>query len=165
MKKSVLLLVVACLSLLSCSKNDPDTPAEQKSTPAVVFSYSQNEVAKDGMTMVLTVDGTEYTFDKESGEQTIYLAATSGTIKFDCTVDNTKSYTTKQDVSISVKISAVSIAADGKSYSAIRSIVSHSIVLKGVQADYVTTSLQANANIMKSDKSYSVDTKGIITIQ
>jgi len=166
MKKLVYLLLAACVSLLSCSKNDSDNPTpEQKSTPAVSFKYSQNDLIKAGMTMVLTVDGKEYKFDKDSDEQVIKITASSGTIKFECKVDESKTYTEKQDVLLSVNINTVSIPADGKGYSTVAPLVNHTVTAKGMKADAVKTNLLKYANLMNVSKNYKVDSSGKISLQ
>jgi len=165
MKKSLYLLLAFCVLMFSCEKNGTDTPSGQMSTPAVKFSYLQNDVIKAGMTMVLTVDGKDYTFNKDSDEQTIKLSSSTGTISFDCKADASKTYTEKQDLTLSLDISAISIAADGKSCSAVNTLLTQIIASKGTKADKVTESLQKFAMVMSFTKTYEVDSKGIITVR
>lgn len=165
MKKILVLFFVVCMSFFSCSENNTDPSPSQKDTPVVLFSYSLGGVALTDMTIVLTVDGQKYNFDKTSDEQSIMLTSTSGTIKLECTVDDSKTYTEKQDLSISVNLAAASIPADGKGYSVLCSIISHNVSLKGIKPDYVAEAIQSQAKFLNISKNYKVDSQGKISIE
>lgn len=165
MKKYIFLLIAACASLLSCSKNNSDTPVQEKYTPVIEFSYAKDGIAKTDLTMVLTVDGKEYKFDQVSDNKTINITSTSGTIKLECLVDETKQYTELKDAYVEVKASVYSISEKGHVSLSSYKMVDTSTYWGDIEVGQTANVLKHMAESLNTTVTYSVDSQGIITLK
>lgn len=164
MKKFAFVLVAACAVLVSCSKDESGSDSG-KSTPVVGFTYAQNEVVRKCMSMILTVDGKEYKFDKESDTQTVTLTKESGTISMACKVDETVIYSENQDVVLSVNVAAGSMYPGSQKVSSLTTVAQDDITMKGVSPQTLTKVLTTHASILTKSVTYTVDSEGKVSVK